>query len=124
MIFNKNFSYAFDQSACEKCGGKCCIGESGNIFASKEELETLRKHFNLSSEEFARKYLRKVGFKMSFKEVEFEDGFACIFFDTQKRNCSIYDFRPKQCRTFPFWEYFKTHQKELEKECIGICYLS
>ncbi|MCC3132597.1 YkgJ family cysteine cluster protein, partial [Campylobacter jejuni] len=26
--------------------------------------------------------------------------------------------------TFPFWEYFKTHQKELEKECIGICYLS
>lgn len=67
--------------------------------------------------------MRKVGFKMSFKEVEFEDGFACIFFDTQKRNCSIYDFRPKQCRTFPFWEYFKTHQKELEKECIGICYL-
>lgn len=61
---------------------------------------------------------------MSFKEVECEDGFACIFFDTQKRNCSIYDFRPKQCRTFPFWEYFKTHQKELEKECIGICYLS
>lgn len=124
MIFDKNFSYAFDENACEKCGGKCCIGESGNIFASKEELEALRKYLNLESKEFAEKYLRKVGFKMSFKEVEFEDGFACIFFDTQKRNCSIYDFRPKQCRTFPFWEYFKTHQKELEKECIGICYLS
>ncbi|EOH3822511.1 YkgJ family cysteine cluster protein [Campylobacter jejuni] len=124
MIFDKNFSYAFDENACEKCGGKCCAGESGNIFASKEELEALRKHLNLESKEFAEKYLRKVGFKMSFKEVEFEDGFACIFFDTQKRNCSIYDFRPKQCRTFPFWEYFKTHQKELEKECIGICYLS
>ncbi|HDZ5372483.1 TPA: YkgJ family cysteine cluster protein [Campylobacter jejuni] len=124
MIFNKNFSYAFDENACEKCGGKCCTGESGNIFASKEELEALRKHLNLESKEFAEKYLRKVGFKMSFKEVECEDGFACIFFDTQKRNCSIYDFRPKQCRTFPFWEYFKTHQKELEKECIGICYLS
>ncbi|EAH5223183.1 YkgJ family cysteine cluster protein [Campylobacter jejuni] len=124
MIFDKNFSYAFDENACEKCGGKCCNGESGNIFASKEELEVLRKHLNLESKEFAEKYLRKVGFKMSFKEVECEDGFACIFFDTQKRNCSIYDFRPKQCRTFPFWEYFKTHQKELEKECIGICYLS
>ena len=124
MIFDKNFSYAFDENACEKCGGRCCTGESGKIFASKEELEVLRKHLNLERKEFAEKYLRKVGFKMSFKEVECEDGFACIFFDTQKRNCSIYDFRPKQCRTFPFWEYFKTHQKELEKECIGICYLS
>ncbi|ECP7275047.1 YkgJ family cysteine cluster protein [Campylobacter jejuni] len=124
MIFDKNFSYAFDENACEKCGGKCCIGESGNIFVSKEELEALRRYLNLESKEFTEKYLKKVGFKMSFKEVEFEDGFACIFFDTQKRNCSIYDFRPKQCRTFPFWEYFKTHQKELKKECIGICYLS
>ncbi|MCW4449405.1 YkgJ family cysteine cluster protein, partial [Campylobacter jejuni] len=83
MIFDKNFSYVFDENACEKCGGKCCTGESGNIFASKEELEALRKHLNLESKEFAEKYLRKVGFKMSFKEVEFEDGFACIF-DTQK----------------------------------------
>lgn len=124
MIFDKNFSYAFDEDACEKCRGKCCTGESGNIFANKEELEVLRKHLNLESKEFAEKYLKKVGFKMSFKEVEFENGFACIFFDTQKRNCSIYEFRPKQCRTFPFWEYFKTHQKELEKECIGICCLS
>ncbi|EFC32987.1 TPA: YkgJ family cysteine cluster protein [Campylobacter jejuni] len=124
MIFDKNFSYAFDENACEKCGGKCCIGESGNIFASKEELEALRKHLNVESKEFTEKYLKKVGFRMSFREVKFEDGFACIFFDTQRRNCSIYDFRPKQCRTFPFWEYFKTHQKELEKECIGICYLS
>lgn len=27
MIFDKNFSYAFDENACEKYGGKCCTGE-------------------------------------------------------------------------------------------------
>ncbi|MGH2304851.1 YkgJ family cysteine cluster protein [Campylobacter taeniopygiae] len=124
MIFKKDFSYCFDENACQKCGGKCCIGGSGNIFASKEELKNLREYLGLSEEEFTLKYLRKVGFKMSFKEVEFEGGYACIFFDPINRNCSIYDYRPMQCRTFPFWEYFKTHQEELKKECIGITYLS
>lgn len=124
MIFKKNFPYAFDENACEKCGGKCCIGESGNIFVSREELKALKEYFGLNEKEFAQKYLKKVGFRMSFKEVEFESGFACIFFDKVKRNCSIYSLRPLQCRSFPFWEYFKTHQEELKKECIGICYLS
>lgn len=124
MIFNKNFSYGFNENACKECGGKCCTGESGNIFANKEELKALREYLKLDEKEFASKYLKKVGFRMSFKEVKFEDGFACIFFDQVQKNCSIYDFRPMQCRTFPFWEYFKTHQEELKKECIGICYLS
>lgn len=124
MIFDKNFPYVFDESACEKCGGKCCIGDSGNIFANQEELENLRNYLKLDQREFFQKYLRKVGFRVSFKEVPFEGGFACIFFDQEKRNCSIYAYRPSQCRTFPFWEYFKTNKKELEKECIGICYLS
>lgn len=124
MIFKKNFPYTFDENACKKCKGKCCIGESGDIFASKEELKALREYFGLNEKEFTQKYLKKSGFRMSFKEVEFEDGFACIFFDKVERNCSIYPLRPIQCKSFPFWEYFKTHQEELKKECIGICYLS
>ncbi|TKX29947.1 YkgJ family cysteine cluster protein [Campylobacter aviculae] len=124
MIFKKDFSYCFDENACQNCGGKCCIGDSGNIFASKEELKNLREYLGLDEKDFASKYLKKVGFKMSFQEVKFEDGYACIFFDPIKRNCSIYDYRPMQCRTFPFWEYFKTHQEEVKKECIGIIYLS
>jgi len=43
-----------------------------------------------------------------------------LFFDEAQRNCGIYELRPKQCRSFPFWEYFKTHTKELEEECIGV----
>ncbi|MCH5336073.1 MAG: YkgJ family cysteine cluster protein [Campylobacter sp.] len=124
MIFKEGFAYAFDEKACKECGGKCCIGESGNIFANKEELELLRQHLNLDEQEFSSKFLRKVGFRTSFKELEFEGGYACIFFDQVKKNCKIYKYRPSQCRTFPFWKYYKTHKEELKKECIGICYLS
>ncbi|EIZ5519585.1 YkgJ family cysteine cluster protein [Campylobacter upsaliensis] len=124
MIFQEGFKYSFDKSKCESCGGKCCTGESGNIFVNQEEIRLLREHFTLDELEFRERFLRKVGFKFSLKEKEFEDGFACIFFDTKRRNCSIYAMRPTQCKAFPFWDYFKTHKKELEKECIGITYLS
>lgn len=123
MISKEGFDFSFDEKACEKCGGKCCTGESGSIFVSKEELKILRQYLGLDEQEFALKFLKKVGFKMSFKEVKFEDGYACIFFDQVKRNCKIYEYRPSQCRTFPFWKYYKNHKEELEKECIGICYL-
>ncbi|EPN7177683.1 YkgJ family cysteine cluster protein [Campylobacter upsaliensis] len=124
MILKEGFKYSFDESKCESCGGKCCTGESGNIFVNQEEIRLLREHFTLDELEFRERFLRKVGFKFSLKEKEFEDGFACIFFDTKRRNCSIYAMRPTQCKAFPFWDYFKTHKKELEKECIGITYLS
>jgi len=65
-------------------------------------------------------YLQKIGAKFSVKEKPFEGGLACVFFDEARRNCGIYELRPKQCRSFPFWEYFKTHTKELEEECIGV----
>ena len=52
MIYKENFPYSFNENACKECGGKCCIGESGNIFASKEELENLRAYLALSKEEF------------------------------------------------------------------------
>ncbi|MDO4673782.1 YkgJ family cysteine cluster protein [Campylobacter sp.] len=123
MKTKRGFNYGFDASKCAQCGGKCCTGESGHIFIDAKEAARLSEHLKLSIEEFKTKYLTKVGAKMSLKEKEFEDGFACIFFDEARRNCGIYALRPKQCRTFPFWDYFKNHQKELEEECIGICYL-
>ncbi len=124
MIYKKGFDFSFDEKACEKCGGKCCTGESGNVFVSEEEVRVLRQNLGLNEEEFALKFLRKKGFKTSFKEVEFEGGYACVFFDTIRRNCKIYEYRPAQCRSFPFWNYYKDRKEELKKECIGTYYLA
>lgn len=79
MIYKQGFDFSFDENACEKCGGKCCIGESGNIFANKDELEAIAKFLNLNFEDFKQGFLRKIGLKYSFQEVRFEEGFACIF---------------------------------------------
>ena len=75
----------------------------------------------MSIEEFAKSYLIRAKSRYSLREVRSENlGYACIFFDQEKRLCSIYDVRPKQCRTFPFWEQFKNDVETIQKECPGV----
>jgi len=121
MIENKDYPYKFDETICATCEGNCCIGESGYIWITKQEIEKLADHLKISIEELGYKYLLKVGYKYSIKEKEIaKNNFACIFFDLEKKCCSVYEARPSQCRTFPFWEYFKNNIKELKEECPAI----
>jgi Fe-S-cluster containining protein len=120
-IIRKNgFSYAFDSSACASCGGRCCIGESGNIFVTPAEIEAIVGILDIDVALFFREYLVKVDYKYSLKERRFGDSYDCIFFDRESNGCLIYEARPLQCRTFPFWDYFKNRVKELKLECPGI----
>jgi Fe-S-cluster containining protein len=121
MISKDGFCYTFNESACATCGGACCIGESGYIWVTRKEIEAISKELNLPIEEFSKEYLIYVKNRYSLKEYNVgEFGYACIFFDMDKRLCKIYNSRPKQCRTFPFWEDFKNNTKELIKECPGV----
>jgi len=56
----------------------------------------------VSSEQFIQKFCRWVdlgqGYVLSLKE---KKNFDCIFWD---QGCTIYHYRPVQCRTYPFWE--------------------
>jgi Fe-S-cluster containining protein len=121
LIKKEGFPYAFEPSACDTCAGNCCIGESGYIWITIQEIDFLSKHLNISLEEVREKYLNKIGYKYSIKEVKLaEDNYACAFFNLEKRQCSIYEARPMQCRTFPFWDYFKENTEEVYKECPAI----
>ncbi|MEO1922935.1 MAG: YkgJ family cysteine cluster protein [Nautiliaceae bacterium] len=117
IIEKENFPYKFDADACKTCGGNCCIGESGYIWVTPEEIKNIASFLGFEEKEFIKKCLIKVGYKYSIKERPYEGGFACIFFE---KGCKIYPVRPKQCRTFPFWDYFKDRIDELKKECPGI----
>ena len=114
------FDFTFDPKACEECQGRCCIGESGCIWVAPAEITALANSLNLEREEFINKYLLKIGYRYSIKEEIFNDGFRCVFFDINKRQCSVYENRPTQCKTFPFWDYFKNKISEVEEECPGI----
>lgn len=121
LISEEGYKYQFTPTACEACGGHCCTGETGYIWAKYEEIESMASFLNLSIEEFATMYLRKVKHRYSLIEKQLEaNNFACIFFDESKKRCSIYPVRPLQCRTFPFWEQFKNDEDEVRKECPGI----
>jgi Fe-S-cluster containining protein len=123
LIKQEGYNYAFNPDACASCKGNCCIGESGYIWVSNQNIIDIAKHLKIDIDSFLTKYLTKIGYRYSIKEVSFEDGYRCIFFDTNKKQCGIYENRPIQCRTFPFWEYFKTNVREVENECPGICKL-
>ena len=121
ILEHKDYSYKFDASKCDSCEGNCCIGESGYIWITNSEIEILAKHLDISIEDLTLNSLRKVGYKYSIKEIQLSsNNYACKFFDLDKKRCSIYEARPKQCRTFPFWEYFKNNIKEVKEECPAI----
>jgi len=121
MIENKDYPYKFDEKVCATCEGNCCIGESGYIWIAKSEIETLAKELHMNLIEFTDKYLFKVGYRYSIKEkIIGEKNYACVFFDLDKKQCSVYNARPNQCRTFPFWEYFKDKIEEVKQECPAI----
>jgi len=121
LVFKDGYDFAFDPSGCQTCEGNCCIGESGYIWINKTEIENLAKLLNMSVEDTKSKYLFKVGYKYSIKEIKLsQDNYICCFFDLNKKQCGIYEARPTQCRTFPFWEHFKKNKQEVFDECPAI----
>jgi len=82
--------------SCTQCG-RCCTGAPGYVWVTRREVEALRAFLRTTTEDFARRYLRKVGSRASLIEKPNGD---CIFYD---RGCTVYPARPDQCRTFPFW---------------------
>ena len=121
MITQEGFAYSFDEHKCATCEGNCCIGESGYIWINPTEMESLAKLLNIAVSELKKNYLDKIGYKYSIKEQQYgQNSYACVFFDMDKRQCSVYEARPSQCRTFPFWDYFKSNLEEVIQECPAI----
>ncbi|MEN4045582.1 MULTISPECIES: YkgJ family cysteine cluster protein [Sulfurimonas] len=120
IIKKENYPYAFDASACAACEGRCCTGESGYIYVTKNEIFAIAEVLAMDVNEFALKYLFKKGYKYSIKENKINDSYECVFYDRKTNGCKIYSARPNQCKTFPFWDYYKTRVDELKLECPGI----
>lgn len=120
IIRKEGFGYAFDANACATCEGRCCTGESGYIYVTKSEIFAIAEVLEMDVNDFALKYLFKKGYKYSIKENKVGDSYECVFYDKASNGCKIYNARPNQCKTFPFWDYFKSRVDEVKQECPGI----
>ena len=103
---------------CTTCGN-CCTGGPGYVWLSDEEVDRLATHLNLSRGETLEQYCRELFGKISLKESRGPGGsYDCVFLKEikpprtnrrgdaivqAKRVCGIYEARPLQCRTWPFW---------------------
>ena len=97
---------------CTQCGS-CCTGAPGYVWVTDEEVEDIARHRGESPVETLALHTRMVGRKRSLKERPNGD---CIFYD-QKQGCTIYPARPRQCRTWPFWESNVVTQESWQRTC-------
>ena len=106
---------------CTGCG-QCCTGTPGFVWVSPSEAIAIAEQLKISVEEFLKKYTRQVGNRLALLEHRrTNNNYDCVFLDGKR--CTIYDVRPKQCRTYPWWpENVKTPEewKEEAVRCEGI----
>lgn len=87
------------QFTCTQCGN-CCTGAPGYVWVTDAEIAALAARLGISVAAFEARYVRLVNGEKSLVELANGD---CIFFDRLTRLCTVYEDRPRQCRTWPFW---------------------
>lgn len=105
------------QFTCTQCG-HCCTGDPGFVWVDDDEIQKLAKFRGEPLREFGPLYTRSARGKVTLREKANGD---CIFFDSV-RGCTVYPVRPKQCRTWPFWESNLSSPEEWERiegQCPG-----
>ena len=102
---------------CTQCGN-CCTGAPGFVWVTEEEIAAIAGMLGEPDiARFEKLFVRQVKDRKSL--VEFPNG-DCVFFDNQRRTCRVYSERPRQCRTWPFWDSnLKT--PEAWKQTCEIC---
>lgn len=102
---------------CTRCG-KCCTGEPGFVWVDESEQKAIAARLEIPLDEFIERYTRVTKLRRTLIEKPNND---CIFFESD-RGCTIYEDRPKQCRTWPFWESnleTKADWERTERLCPG-----
>lgn len=98
---------------CTQCG-RCCGGAPGFVWVNAAEIAAMAEEHGVTAADFEAKYVRKVGVRKSLRE--FENG-DCVFLHPQKRTCTLYQSRPRQCRTWPFWDSNLKSPEDWEHTC-------
>ena len=102
--------------------GRCCISRDsyGFVYLSDNDIKRFSKYFKLSIKKFIEKYCQITEGLIHLIEKSELNG-KCIFLKNKK--CSVYNSRPSQCRTWPFWNEnmnAKVWNEDISINCPGI----
>jgi Fe-S-cluster containining protein len=104
---------------CTGCG-ECCRARHGKpswVYVTIDERRRLAKHLKLRTSTFTRRYCGKT---LGFFHLK-NPNQDCLFLDGAR--CTVYEARPGQCRTFPFWRENMTAAAwngPIAQECEGV----
>lgn len=104
---------------CSQCGN-CCTGAPGVVWVDDDEVHAIAKALDKPVGEIRLMHTRPVRGRVSL--TEFPNG-DCTFFDPKNRGCTVYTARPRQCRTWPFWNSILESEndwQETGRDCPGI----
>jgi Fe-S-cluster containining protein len=97
---------------CTRCG-KCCTGEPGYVWVSDVELAALAEFRGEAPAEVTGLYTRLTSRGRTLREKANGD---CVFYD-REQGCTVYAVRPRQCRTWPFWESNVDTPEDWQRTC-------
>ena len=101
--------------------GKCCTshGEYGFVYLTLQDRQRMAKLLKLSTQAFTKKYCHKT--EGVWHLIERKDQPDCMFL--KNKACTVYEARPMQCRTWPFWPEVMDAKKwaqDVLKFCPGV----
>ena len=107
--------------SCTRCSA-CCRYEPGFVFISEKDADILAARLKIGYTQFVDAYCRWVPAGGGWERLSLREkaGYDCVFWDG---GCVVYEARPLQCRTFPFWPSVLASGeawKETAADCPGM----
>lgn len=86
---------------CTQCG-KCCWtrGEYAHVYLTSDDIRRLATATGHTQRDFRMRFTFRCA--EGWTELDFVGG-RCVLLDAETNLCTVYESRPTQCRTFPFW---------------------
>ena len=110
------------QFSCTQCG-KCCTGAPGFVWISEDECDAMADRVGLDPISFRRRYTRLVNRKgQQHRSLVEQANNDCIFW-RKGIGCTVYEERPRQCRTWPFWQPIVRSEEDWQnaaEDCPGM----
>ncbi len=99
--------------------GKCCTsrGEYGFVYITDVDLTRLASHLDMHRDDVVSEHCQRTGGWLHLRDPQRD----CHFLADKR--CGIYEGRPRQCRTWPFWREnlvdSRTWNREVLQSCAG-----
>ena len=113
--------YESEGGLCFECQPNCakCCKISGRVEIADGDVVRMAEALNMSETEFRKRFVKVENGELLLEE---KKGGPCVMLG-ENDQCMVYDVRPTQCRTYPFWDEILANDFTwlLEKDfCPGI----